>query len=55
MYDLEDEEEEEEELEPRVKYSTILQREDYETDEEEDPVPYSELGYGYPIILINLT
>lgn len=43
----EEEEEEEEEIEPRVKYSSILQREDYEDDEEVDPVPYVDIGPGY--------
>jgi hypothetical protein len=49
MYELFDEEEsEDEELIPRVKYSVILQKEDYEDDdEEEDPLPFVDLGPGY--------
>jgi hypothetical protein len=50
MYELFDEEEEieEDELVPRVKYSVILQKEDYEDDdEEEDPLPYVDIGPGY--------
>ena len=49
MYELfEDEEESEDELTPRVKYSVILQKEDYEDDdEEEDPLPYVDIGPGY--------
>jgi len=49
MYELlEDTDEEDEELVPRVKYSVILQKEDYEDDDdEEDPIPYIDLGPGY--------
>jgi len=49
MYELfEEEEESEDELVPRVKYSVILQKEDYEDeDEEEDPLPYVDIGPGY--------
>ena len=50
MYELfeEEEEEYEDELVPRVKYSVILQKEDYEDDdEEEDPLPYVDIGPGY--------
>jgi hypothetical protein len=49
MYELFDEEEsEDEELIPRVKYSVILQKEDYEDDDdEEDPLPFVDLGPGY--------
>ena len=51
MYELFDEdsdEESEDELVPRVKYSVILQKEDYEDDdEEEDPLPYVDIGPGY--------
>lgn len=40
--------EDEDELQPRVKYSVILQKEDYEDDdEEEDPLPFVDLGPGY--------
>mgnify|MGYP006271134251 CR=1 FL=1 len=46
----EEEEEEEEELTPRVKYSVILQKEDYLKDEEEDPVPY-DTSPGYYFFL----
>lgn len=46
-FDLEDTDEEEEELKPRVKYSVILQKEEYKDDEEEDPVPYVDIGPGY--------
>jgi hypothetical protein len=45
MYEL-DEEEEEEELEPVVRYS-VLQKEEYSEDDEEDPVPYVDIGPGY--------
>jgi hypothetical protein len=50
MYEFFDEEEEyeDEELIPRVKYSVILQKEEYEDeDEEEDPLPYVDIGPGY--------
>jgi len=51
MYELFDEDTEdsdEDELVPRVKYSVILQKEDYEDDdEEEDPLPYVDIGPGY--------
>ena len=51
MYELFDEdsdEESEDELVPRVKYSVILQKEDYEDDDdEEDPLPFVDLGPGY--------
>jgi hypothetical protein len=49
MYELlEDTDEEDAELVPRVKYSVILQKEDYEDDDdEEDPIPYVDLGPGY--------
>ena len=37
-----------EDLQPRVRYSVILQKEDYEDeDEEEDPLPFVDLGPGY--------
>jgi hypothetical protein len=49
MYDLDDQDtDDEEELEPIVKYSVILQKEEYENDEDEDdPVPFVDLGPGY--------
>jgi hypothetical protein len=47
MYDLDDYGEEEDEIEPKVKYSFILQKEDYESDEEDDPIPYCDIGPGY--------
>ena len=49
MHDLlEDTDEEDDELVPRVKYSVILQKEDYEDDDdEEDPLPYVDIGPGY--------
>jgi hypothetical protein len=50
MYDLleDTDEESEDELIPRVKYSVILQKEDYEDDDdEEDPLPYVDIGPGY--------
>jgi hypothetical protein len=49
MYELFDEDEEsDDELVPRVKYSVILQKEDYEDDDdEEDPLPYVDIGPGY--------
>ena len=50
MYDIDEEIEEEEELEPRVKYSIILEKDDYESEEEEDPVPYSEKDSFFLII-----
>ena len=46
-FDLEEDTDEEEELKPRVKYSVILKKEEYEDEEEEDPVPYVDLGPGY--------
>lgn len=52
MYDIEnDTDEEEEELTPRVKYSVILQKENYIEDEEEDPVPYEDNSPGYYFFL----
>jgi hypothetical protein len=50
MYEFEQDTEDEEELEPRVKYSVILQKEDYLEDEEEDPAPY-EVNPGYYFFL----
>ena len=48
MYELFDEDSDEDELQPRVKYSVILQKEDYEDDDdEEDPLPYVDIGPGY--------
>lgn len=49
MYELfEGVEESEDELVPRVKYSVILQTEEYEDDDdEEDPLPYVDIGPGY--------
>jgi len=50
MHEFFDEEEEyeDDELIPRVKYSVILQKEEYEDeDEEEDPLPYVDIGPGY--------
>ena len=48
MYELLEDTDEEDELVPRVKYSVILQKEDYEDDDdEEDPIPYVDLGPGY--------
>jgi len=49
MYELfEEEDSEDDELVPRVKYSVILQKEDYEDDDdEEDPLPFVDLGPGY--------
>lgn len=51
MYELEEETDEEEELEPRVKYSVILQKENYLEEEEEDPEPYVDNGPGYYFFL----
>jgi hypothetical protein len=48
LFEVEEEEESEDELNPRVKYSVILQKEDYEDDDdEEDPLPYVDIGPGY--------
>ena len=48
MYELLEDTDEEDELVPRVKYSVILQKEDYEDDDdEEDPLPYVDIGPGY--------
>ena len=47
MHDIEEEEEEEEDLEPKVKYAHILKKEEYDSDEEDDPVPYCDIGPGY--------
>ena len=53
MYEFDDdtEDEEEDELSPKVKYSVILQKEDYVEDEEEDPAPYDDDGPGYYFFL----
>ena len=52
MYELsEDDDEDDEELEPRVRYSVILQKEDYLEEEEEDPEPYADDGPGYYFFL----
>ena len=43
-----DTDEDDEDLQSRVRYSVILQKEDYEDDdEEEDPLPFVDLGPGY--------
>jgi len=47
MFPFVEEDEEEDDFQTRVKYAVILQREDYEDEEEEDPIPYVDLGPGY--------
>ena len=50
-HEIDEESEEDEELEPRVRYSVILQKEDYVEEEEEDPEPYADDGPGYYFFL----
>lgn len=53
MYDFDSGEDDvdDDELEPRVKYADILQKEEYVGEEEDGPVPYIDDGPGYYFFL----